>query len=195
VKERVIYTRERAAGLSAGAYLWSKLVILGLISALQAVVLVVISVAGRPLPPHGAFLPSLPLAELMLAIALLAVASMTIGLLISALVNSSDKTTPLLVVAVLVQVVLSGAVFPLNGKAGLEQFSWLSPSRWGFGAAASTSSLNRILPPAPGTRPDPLWNHSPHVWLLHMTMQAVLAAGFIWLTWRRLNRVSPGRRR
>jgi len=28
-----------------------------------------------------------------------------------------------------------------------------------------------------------------------MTMLAVLAAGFIWLTWRRLNRVSPGRRR
>jgi hypothetical protein len=42
VKERPIYTRERAAGLSAGAYLWSKLVVLGLISAVQAVVLVLI---------------------------------------------------------------------------------------------------------------------------------------------------------
>jgi hypothetical protein len=194
-KERPIFTRERAAGLSAGAYLWSKLVVLGLISALQAVVLVLIGVVGRPLPSQGAFLTALPLVELILAIAVLAVASMAIGLLISVLVNSSDKTMPLLVVAVLVQVVLSGGVFPLNGKAGLEQFSWLSPSRWGFGAAASTSSLNRILPPAPGTKPDPLWNHSPHVWLLHMTMLAVLAAGFVWLTWRRLNRVSPGRRR
>ena len=36
VKERPIYSRERAAGLSAGAYLMSKLVILGLISGLQA---------------------------------------------------------------------------------------------------------------------------------------------------------------
>ena len=44
VKERAIYTRERAAGLSAGVYLWSKLVVLGLISALQAVVLVLIGV-------------------------------------------------------------------------------------------------------------------------------------------------------
>ena len=47
VKERAIYTRERAAGLSAGAYLVSKLVILGVISAVQAVVLVGIG-AGRP---------------------------------------------------------------------------------------------------------------------------------------------------
>jgi ABC transport system ATP-binding/permease protein len=195
VKERAIYTRERAAGLSAAAYLWSKLVVLGLISALQAVLLVLIGVVGRPPPPQGAFLTSLPLVELVLAIAVLAIASMTVGLLISSLVNSSDKTMPLLVVAVLVLVVLSGGVFPLNGKAGLDQFSWLSPSRWGFGATASTSSLNQISPPVPGTSPDPLWNHSPHIWLLEMTMQLVLTAGFIWLTWRRLDRASPGRRR
>jgi ABC transport system ATP-binding/permease protein len=195
VKERAIYTRERAAGLSVGAYLWSKLVVLGLISALQAVVLVFIGVAGRPPPPQGSFLTSLPLVEIVLAIAVLAVASMTVGLLISALVNSSDKTMPLLVVAVLVQVVLSGGVFPLNGKAGIEQFSWLSPSRWGFGAAASTSNLNQISPATAGFKPDPLWNHSPHVWLLDMAMQVVLAAVFIWLTWRRLGRVGPGRRR
>jgi ABC transport system ATP-binding/permease protein len=79
VKERAIYARERAAGLSGGAYLWSKLVVLGLISAVQAVVLVVIGVAGRPLPSRGAFLTGLPLVELMLAVAVLAVASMTIG--------------------------------------------------------------------------------------------------------------------
>jgi len=66
VKERPIYTRERAAGLSPGAYLWSKLVILGLISAVQAVILVLIGLAGRPLPKQGAFLTAAPLLELML---------------------------------------------------------------------------------------------------------------------------------
>ena len=194
VKERAIHTRERAAGLSAGAYLWSKLVVLGLISAVQAVVLVLIGVAG-PLPRQGAFLTGLPLVELMLAMAVLATASMAVGLLISAVVNSSDKTMPLLVVAVLVQVVLSGGVFPLYGKTGLEQLSWFSPSRWAYGATASTASLNQISPPTPGAKRDPIWNHSPHVWLLDMALQAVLAAVFIWLTWRRLNRDRPGRRR
>jgi ABC transport system ATP-binding/permease protein len=195
VKERAIYTRERAAGLSAGAYLGSKLVVLGLISALQAVVLVLIGLVGRPLPPTGSLLTSAPLVELVLAMAALAVASMAVGLLISALVNSSDKTMPLLVVAVLVQVVLSGGVFPLNGKAGLEQLSWFSPSRWGFSAAASTSNLNQVAPPGLEAKPDPLWNHTPQIWLLDMAMQVVLTVVLIGLTWWRLERVGPGRRR
>ena len=195
VKERPIYNRERAAGLSPGAYLWSKLVVLGLISAVQAVILVLIGLAGRPLPRHGAVLTDAPLAELMLGIAVLAIASMTAGLLISAVVNSADKTMPLLVVAVLGEVVLSGGVFRLNGKAGLEQLSWLSPSRWGFGAVASTSNLNQVTPPPPGNTPDPLWQHSPHIWLLDMAMQLALTAVLAGLTWWRLHQAGPGRRR
>ena len=195
VKERPIYTRERAAGLSPGAYLGSKLVVLGLISALQAVVLVLIGLAGRPLPRHGAVLSAAPLPELVLGIAVLAIASMTAGLLISAVVSSSDKTMPLLVVTVLAEVVLSGAVFRLNGMAGLGQLSWLSPSRWGFGAAASTVNLNQVTPPPPGSTPDPLWRHSAHVWLLDMAMQLALAVVLSGLTWWRLRQASPGRRR
>ena len=148
VKERPIYSRERAAGLSAGAYLISKLVILGLISGLQAMVLIAVGLAGRPLPPQGAFLKHLPLAELLLAMGVLAVVSMTLGLLISAAVDTSEKTMPLLIVAVIFQVVMTGGVFSLAGKAGLEQVAWLSPSRWGFAAMASTSNLNVIQLPA-----------------------------------------------
>jgi len=195
VKERPIYNRERAAGLSPGAYLASKLTVLGLISAVQAVVLVLIGLAGRPLPSHGAFLTGTPLVELMLGIAVLAIASMTAGLLISAVVNSSDKTMPLLVVTVLAEVVLSGGVFRLNGMAGLGQLSWLSPSRWGFAAAASTVNLNQVTPPPPGNTPDPLWRHTPYIWLLDMAMQLALTAVLAGLTWWRLHQASPGRRR
>jgi hypothetical protein len=195
VKERPIYTRERAAGLSVGAYLWSKLVVLGFISALQAVLLVLIGIVGRPLPSHGSVLRSAPLAELTLAMAVLAVASMAVGLLISVLVNSSDKTMPLLVVVVLVQVVLSGGAFTLTGNPFLKYFSWLSVSRWGYGAMASTSSLNQIAPPSPGAAPDPLWNHNAHTWLLEIVMQVVLTAVTIGIIRRRLGRLSPGRRR
>ncbi|HEV8223570.1 MAG TPA: FHA domain-containing protein [Streptosporangiaceae bacterium] len=195
VKERAIYTRERAAGLSPGAYLWSKLVILGLISALQAVVMVYIGMVGRTLPPSGAFLTSQPLLEIIAAMALLAVASMVLGLLISAVVTSSDKTMPLLVLAVLVEVVVSGGVFAINGITGLEQLSWLAPSRWGFAAIASTADLNHIQPLSPDTKPDPLWDHTPHDWLVAMAMQAVLTLALIFLTWRRLARTRPSRER
>jgi ABC-type multidrug transport system ATPase subunit len=194
VKERAIYTRELAAGLSPGAYLASKLVVLGFISAVQAVVLVAIGLSGRPLPRHGTVLSGAPLLELMLGMAFLAIASMMAGLLISATVNSSDKTMPLLVVAVLVEVVLSGGIIRLNGMAGLEQLAWLSPSRWGFGAVASTVDLNHVTPPPPGSAPDPLWNHTPHTWFLDMGMQVALTVVLAAITWWRLRQASPGRR-
>jgi ABC-type multidrug transport system ATPase subunit len=191
VKERAIYTRERAAGLSPAAYLASKLAVLGVISAVQSVVLVAIGLAGRPMPPRGV-LTSVPLAEIMLGVAVLAIASMTAGLLISAAVNSSDKTLPLLVVTVLVEVVLSGGVIRLNGSAGLEQLAWLTPSRWGFAAVASTIDLNHVTPPPPGNTPDPLWNHSVQAWAIGMGLQLALAAVFALITWGLLRR--PARR-
>ena len=189
VAERAIYLRERAAGLSTGAYLWSKLLVLGILSFTQAVVIVAIGLAGRPMPAHGAFLISAPLAELMLAVGLLAVASMTIGLLISAVVSNAEKTMPLLVLVSMVQIILSGGVIALPGNAGLEQLAWLTPSRWGFGATASTVNLTQISPPT-GTRPDPLWAHEPATWLTDMALQLLLAAVLSAVAWRRLARRS-----
>jgi ABC transport system ATP-binding/permease protein len=149
VKERAIYTRERAAGLSAGAYLVSKLLILSVITGIQALILVGIGALLRKMPATGSFLHHLPAVELLLAVLVLAIVSMTVGLLISALVNSSDKTMPLLVVAVMFQVVLTGGIFPVAGQVGLEQVSWISPSRWGFAAVASTVNLNVIQQTGP----------------------------------------------
>ena len=113
--------------------------------------MVVIGLLGtRPLPPTGSFLKHFPLVEILLAMGLLAIVSMTLGLLISASVDTSEKTMPLLIVAVIFQVVMTGGVFSLAGKAGLEQVAWLAPSRWGFAATASTSNLNVIqLPVVP----------------------------------------------
>jgi len=203
VKERSIYSRERAAGLSAGAYLMSKLLILGLISAVQAAVMLAIGLTGRPLPAHGAALYNLPLVELLIAMAALAIASMTLGLLVSAIVNTTDKALPLLVVAVMAQVVLSGGIFPLHGKTGLEQISWLSPSRWGFAATASTANLNQIEPPpvpqaaASGAAvpADPLWNHTLSTWVTDVAMVLLLALVFALITWWRLAKMGPAKRR
>ena len=201
VKERSIYSRERAAGLSAGAYLLSKLLVLGVISAIQAAVMLAIGMTGRPLPPQGAALTHLPELELLLAMAALSIASMTLGLLISAVVNSSDKALPLLVVAVMAQVVLSGGIFPLHGKAGLGQISWLSPSRWGYAATASTANLNAIGPPQAGSAsgaavaPDPLWNHTLTAWVTDMAILLALALAFALLTWWRLAKMGPAKRR
>jgi ABC transport system ATP-binding/permease protein len=131
---------------------------------------------------------------LLPAVAVLSFVSMCLGLLVSSLVSTSEKAMPVLVLFTMVQVVLSGAVFPLAGMAGLSQLSWLSPSRWGMGALASTTRLN-LLNPVMGNNPDPLWQHTPHIWLLDMSLQTALGLVFILFAWRSLGRLSPGRRK
>jgi ABC transport system ATP-binding/permease protein len=192
VKERSIYTRERAAGLSAGAYLWSKLLVLGVLSAVQAALMTVIGLAGKPAPTAGVVLKGAPIVELVVAMALLAIASMALGLLISALVNSSETTLVLLFVSVMAQVVFSGGVFPIAGRAGLSQVAWIFPSRWGYGAVAATDNLLLITP---GAKPDSVWTHSASTWLTDIGLMAALAAVFALITWRVLKRTNPGHRR
>ena len=127
----------------------------------------------------------------MLDVAVLAVASMALGLVVSALVSSSDKTMTVLVILSIVQVMLSGAVLPLG--AGLKLVSFLAPARWGFAATASTVNLNAVLPR--GSKTDPLWAHEPSAWLIAMGIQVVLVVVFTLIAWWRLIQISPGRSR
>jgi ABC transport system ATP-binding/permease protein len=195
VKERPIFIRERAAGLSCGAYLGSKLLVLGVVAVLQSVVLVLIGLGGRPMPSQGAFLTSMPLAEILIALAVLALASMCLGLLVSALVSTSEKAMPFLVLLTMIQVILSGGVISLAGKAGLSQLAWISPSRWGYGALAATANLDGITPSIAGNFTDPLWTHSAATWLQDMGAQAALGLIFVLLAWARLRRLGPRHRR
>ena len=191
VKEREIYSRELAAGLSSGAYLVSKLLVLGVISIVQSLVLVTLGLAGRPMPSTGALLTGAPLTELMLGVAALALASMCAGLLVSSLVSFPERTMPLLVLLTIIQLILSGGVISLTRIAGLSQLAWVFPSRWGFGAIASTANLNVITPPQDNFT-DPIWAHTSANWLRDIGLTIGLAVILAVLAWLRLR---PGRRR
>jgi ABC transport system ATP-binding/permease protein len=140
------------------------------------------------MPAHGAFLASAPLLELLIGVAVLTVTSMTLGLMVSALVSSSEKTMQALVMLTLVQVMLSGGVLALG--IGLKQLAYLAPARWGFAATAATVNLNAIMPA--GATTDPLWAHRPSAWLTAIAAQIVLAAVFVLIAWWQLMRISPG---
>nr|WP_256255987.1 ATP-binding cassette domain-containing protein [Streptomyces sp. MUSC 14] len=168
VQERVVYQRERAIGLSRSAYVLSKVMVLGLITAVQGFMVVAIGLAGRRLPVAGLVTTPSEI-ELILVVVLLSTTSMMLGLIISALVRTAEKTMPLLVLATVVQVMFSGAVFPLFNQTGLNQLSWLAPSRWAVAAQAATIDLSRIGPPTDDVHPhsaDPLWAHTTQQWWL-----------------------------
>lgn len=190
VKERPIHRRERAVGLSGSAYLMSKIIVLGTVTVLQAVVLTLVALLGVDLnAPGGEGVLMPPLVEITVAVALLGFTAMMLGLLVSALVSKEEVTMPLLVLLAIVQVVFCGALLPLDGVPVLEQLSWLVPSRWAFGAMAGTVDLAGITPGE--TTADPLFQHSPGVWLLNVAMLLVLSALFAFAVSRLLRRHEP----
>ncbi|MCX5113967.1 FHA domain-containing protein [Streptomyces sp. NBC_00378] len=175
IKERVIYERERATGLSRSAYLMSKVIVLGVITAIQGVIICGIGFATRELPAEGLIMP--PAVEICLTIIALGFTSMMFGLVISSLVKTSEKTMPLLVMFAIVQVVFTGILFQVFGSPGLEQFAWLMPSRWAIAGAGTTLDLSHLMAPWDPKNPtdlDPLWEHSASQWGINISVLLLL---------------------
>jgi hypothetical protein len=146
---------------------------------LTTLVIVLLGLAGRRLPAHGG---------------VLALASMCLGLLVSAFVSTSEKVMPFLVMLTMGQITLSGGVLPLAGMSGLAQLPWIAPARWGFAACASTVNLNILTPPT-GSNTNPLWNPSSSSWYRDIGLTVLIGALCLLLTWISLRRLRQRRRR
>ncbi|MDD7930965.1 ATP-binding cassette domain-containing protein [Actinomycetospora straminea] len=195
VKEREIYRRERAIGLSRAAYLLSKVVVLAVVTGLQAVVLGVLGTLGRPGPDEAVVLAD-PRLEILVAIAATTVASMAVGLAVSAWIDNADRGMPLLVLLAMLQFILSSALLPIQDSPVLAQLSWLVPARWGFALGASTIGV-RSGPgaPPPYTDAEPLWAHDAATWLFDLGALAGVTVLFVVVTALLLRRLDPRARR
>ncbi|MCM3923049.1 ATP-binding cassette domain-containing protein [Frankia sp. AiPs1] len=216
VKERAIYQRERAIGLSRGAYVGSKVGVLFIITVLQVIPFTLIGLVFRQPPGHLMLGDSL--LECMLAVFVVAFASGMVGLVISALVDNADKTMPLLVIVTMVQLVFSAGIVPIGGKTGLEQVAVVSPARWGFAAMAADADFNTITragvqrpktvngqpvagqtvavnPRAP--EPDRLFEHTKRQYAVDVGAGIVVTVVYIGITYMLLRRLDPktGRKR
>lgn len=195
VKERPVFRRERAIGLSLSAYLTSKVLVLGVITVAQAAAFTVLSALDHK-PPDGAVLLGLPMLEILLATIGVTVLTMVVGLVVSAFIDNADRGMPLLVLVLMVQLVVSGGLFPVHDRPVLEQLAWLVPSRWAYAMGASTMDLN-VNPISPG-KPDPLWDHVSDSWLLSagaLGVQLVVLLGVAAWLLRRQDPIRSGRRR
>jgi ABC-type multidrug transport system ATPase subunit/pSer/pThr/pTyr-binding forkhead associated (FHA) protein len=175
VKERAIFDRERTVGLSPTAYLASKIAVLSAVASVQAALFTTVSMVGLPGPDSAVLLPS-GRTEIVLAVIAASLVAMAVGLVISALIPNADRGMPLLVVLVMLQLILCGGLFPVQGQAGLKQVSWLVPARWAYAMGASTIDLNQLTRQM--QRPaDSLWDHTVLAWTLD-----TLSLGAIGLT-------------
>ena len=142
VKENAIRRREQSVGIRPSAYLASKILVLGAITALQITVFTAIVLFRRPLPKSGLLIESSRV-EITLVCIALGICSMLLGLLISSFLSSEEQAMPALVGMTMVQVVLSGAL-PLEATGIINQISQLVPSYWATNALSASIDIVQL---------------------------------------------------
>ncbi|SON58588.1 ABC transporter ATP-binding/permease protein [Mycobacterium simulans] len=178
IGERAIFRREQAVGLSTSAYLCAKVCVYTVFAVVQSAIVTIIVLVGKGGPTQGAVALGKPGLELFVDVAATCVASAMLGLALSAIAKSNEQIMPLLVVAVMSQLVFSGGMIPVTGRMGLDQMSWATPARWGFAASASTVDLIKLVP-GPLTPKDSHWRHTAGAWWFDMAMLAVISVFYL----------------
>ncbi|MBO4364856.1 MAG: ATP-binding cassette domain-containing protein [Eggerthellaceae bacterium] len=138
-KERDIFTREYAGGMKLGSYVFSKVVVLGVLCVIQSLLLTTVFCLFKA-PPSNALI-SAPL-ELFLSVFLITFSAMALGLLVSTLFDNPDRAIAMAPLLIMPQILFSGLVFKLEGVA--KQVSLFVNCRWGMEALGTTANLNAL---------------------------------------------------
>ena len=138
VKEAAIYRRERTVNLGILPYMFSKIVVLGLLCLFQSAVLTFVVELGEPLR-QGIFLS--PVLETYITLALTSLTGLMIGLAVSAIAPNNDRAISFVPIILLPQVIFSGAIIPL--KDWFTQIvAVIFPTRWAMVALGSSIGLH-----------------------------------------------------
>jgi len=182
IGERPIFRREQAVGLSTTAYLLAKITVFCIFATVQAGISTIIVRLGKGAPTaHPPFFDNSTI-SLFVTVAGTCVASAILGLMLSAVAQTTEQIMPLLVVSIMSQLVLAGGMIPVTGRAGLNQLSWVTPGRWGYAAGASSIDFPDLVKVKQIPTNDPIWQHSKHIFLFDMGMLAALSifyAGYV----------------
>jgi ABC-type multidrug transport system ATPase subunit len=182
IGERAIFLREQAVGLSTTAYLLAKVCIYSVFAIVQSGIVTAITLIGVGPPKNGGLIfgssETAATIELFVGMAAATVCAATVGFALSALAKSNEQIMPLLVVAIMSQLVFSGGMIPVTGRIPLDQMSWVTPARWGFAATASTVGLTDLVKP-PIMPDDSLWKHTSGTYLLNLAMLAALSIFYL----------------
>ena len=143
IRERPVYRRERMFNLGILPYLGSKLTVLSLIVGLQCVLLFgplkLFDLAGlMKMPGEHSGAPQ------FLAMLLTAAVGIGLGLLVSALVRTSEMATSLVPLILIPQILFSGII---GVPSGINKFVGLAmPAAWSFDTIKRYSTLDTLEP-------------------------------------------------
>lgn len=139
-KERIILKREYMTGLRLDAYILSKIVVLGLLCAVQSLLVTGVFALLVGIPESGVILH--PFVELITTTLLTAVASVAMGLFVSALFKNADRAMTVAPILLMPQILFSGLIFKIDGAT--EILSWAAICRWSMEGYGTTANLNEL---------------------------------------------------
>ena len=136
VKQRRTFLRERAVGVSPSALVASRWLVLGVITVLQAAALyLTATIRQSPRLGSGVALSFGPL-EFIGALALVGLATVGVGLVVSGTVRDANKAMATLPLVLIPLILFCGLVVPTAGRPVIEQLSYLNPILGGTSAGA-----------------------------------------------------------
>ena len=139
-KERTIMKREYMTGMSLSAHVTSKILVLGVLCMIQSLMITGVFSLMVGLPEKGILFP--PFFELLITTFITAVASSSMGLLVSALFTNADRAMTVAPLLLMPQILFSGLIFKLSGAT--EIISWFAVCRWSMEGYGSIANLNEL---------------------------------------------------
>jgi ABC-type multidrug transport system ATPase subunit/pSer/pThr/pTyr-binding forkhead associated (FHA) protein/ABC-type multidrug transport system permease subunit len=145
IKERAVFTRERAVGVRTSAYLVAKTLVLFTLATVQALILCAIVLALRHADASaGTYV------EFILLVVVTSWAAVMMGLALSAFVNTENQAMSFIPMALIPQLLFAGQIKPLiQLPVVLRAVATLIFSRWSYAGLGGTLNFNRrfILDP------------------------------------------------
>lgn len=139
-KERNIMKREYMTGLSLTSYIMSKIIVLGVLSLIQSVLIIGVFCMIVGMPEEG--LITHPVVELLITTFLTAISSTAMGLFVSSLFTNADRAMTVAPILLMPQILFSGLIFKLDGAT--EIISWFAVCRWSMEGYGTSADLNEL---------------------------------------------------
>ncbi len=138
IKEKGVFVRENAVGVSLTAYLLSKAIVLFTLAAVQAVVLTGIVLLFQPLhQPPGVYL------AVIVIVVLTACAAVSMGLFISAAVRNQDQATSFIPLLLIPQLFFGGSIVATaEMSAPMREATKVVVTQWSYAGLGAAIDMN-----------------------------------------------------
>jgi energy-coupling factor transporter ATP-binding protein EcfA2 len=142
-KERNILKREYMTGVRLDSYIFSKIIMLAVLCAVQSLMLITVFALTIGVPETGLIMS--PFIELFVTTFMTSIAASAMGIFVSSMFKNADRAMTVAPFLLMPQLLFSGLIFHLEGISNV--ISYLVVCRWsmeGFGTTANLNVLDTI---------------------------------------------------